>query len=401
MIKNKLKNGMKLLVEKRPSESVVVALQVNVGANNEDDGNRGISHFIEHMLFDGTSKRSSYEIGNEIERLGGELNAFTSHDRTVYYVVLPKKHFAVGLDVISDMIKNPKFSEEYIEKERRIIMDEANLTQDDPKFYQFILFLKNMYEKHPIRHPLYGYKETISRMSRNDILAYYNKYYVSNNMCLAIIGDVDAEIELIEKFFGSLKNKKLNRQLFTEEKAAVKSKTVVEQRKILHSYLVFGYKVPNRNDDDSYAIDVIRAILARGQSSKLFDELRIKRGLCYFVGGDNEAGLDYGYFTIYVGTDKKNIDEVVGIIRKEVIALRNVDKKLLDEAKTYIEGSFVISNEDPKKLAEHLLFWDNIDEKMKISDYAKKIKAVNRNDIINAARKYLGDNYVLAVVKQE
>ena len=401
MFKAKLKNGLSLLISKRKSGSVIVAAQVNVGANDEADDNRGISHFLEHMLFEGTKTRTSQEIANEIEKLGGELNAYTGHDRTVYYAVVPKKNFKTALEILSDIIKNPILDVKTIEKERKVILDEVNLTTDDPKFHQFVLFLKNLYKKHPIRHPLYGYKEIINKITRGDLMAYYNKFYVPNNISVAIVGDVKNEIKAAEQYFGRLKQKKLEKKLFLDEPAIRKPIMVEEQRKILQSYVVFGYKAPCRKDKDSYAFDVIRAVLAKGQSSRLFDELRTKRGLCYFVGGSYEAGLDYGYFAIYVGTDKKNINTVVNIIKKEIKSLLDVSKNDLDEAKTFIEGSFLIENENSRRLADTLLFLDYIDDKLDIKDYVKNIRNVTKEDIIKAAKSYFGKNYVLSIIKQD
>ena len=401
MFKAKLKNGLSLLISKRKSDSVIVAAQVNVGANDEIDSNRGISHFLEHMLFEGTKTRTSQEIANEIEKLGGELNAYTGHDRTVYYAVVPKKNFKIALEIISDIIKNPILDIKTIEKERKVILDEVNLTTDDPKFHQFVLFLKNLYKKHPIRHPLYGYKKIISKIARDDLMAYYNKFYVPNNISVAIVGDVQNVEKTAEKYFGQLKQKKLETKLFFDEPAIRKPVIAEEKRKILQSYIVFGYRAPCRKDKDSYAFDVIRAVLAKGQSSRLFDELRTKRGLCYFVGGSYEAGFDYGYFAIYVGTDKKNIGEVVNIIKKEIKSLLTISKNDLDEAKTFIEGSLLIDNENSRKLADTLLFLDYIDDKLDIKDYLKNIRNVTKEDIIKAAKSYFGENYVLSVIKQD
>lgn len=401
MQRKKLSNGIKVILEKRKSESIVMAIQVNTGANNEYDSNRGISHFTEHMLFEGTKKRTAYDISSSIEKVGGEINAFTSHDRTVYYSVIPKKHFCIALSILSDIIQNPKFDVKAIEKERKVIIDEVNLTLDDQKFYQFIFFLSHLYKKHPIRHPLYGYKETINSITKEDILDYYNKHYTANNIIIAIIGNIKDETKKINAAFSKLKAKKSERALFHDEPQTKQQETFTEKKDILHSYIGFGYKTPNRKHKDSYAIDIIQTILAKGQSSRLFNEIRTKRGLCYAVGSAMEAGLDYGYLMIYAGTDKKNIDMVVDIIKKEVKSLQNISNKEINEAKTLIEGSFIIENEDPKKLADTLIFWNSIDERFETKDYINKIKKVSRQDIIKAARKHLNENYLLTILSQK
>jgi len=400
MIRSKLKNGITLLFEERKSGSIVIALQVNVGSNNEDDSNKGISHFIEHMVFEGTKNRTPNEISNDIERLGGELNAYTSHDRTVFYTIVPKKYFDVGINVIADIIQNSDFNKKAIKKEKRVVIDEINLIHDDPKFYQFVFFLKHLYKKHPIMHPISGYKETINKLTRKGIINYYKKHYVPDNMIITVIGDVNDLEKKIKNKFENLKEGKIKRQLFFNEPLNERQETFTEERKISQSYLVFGYKVPYRTSKESYAVDIIRAVLAKGQSARLFNELRTKRGLCYIVGAHYESGLDYGYFSIFVGTDKKNIEIVVNIIKKEMKRLKKLNDKEIKEAKTFIEGSFVIENEDPKKLADNLLFWNQIDYKFKLDDYIKNIRKITREDIKNISNKYFGDNYLLTILKQ-
>ncbi|MBS3095512.1 insulinase family protein [Candidatus Woesearchaeota archaeon] len=401
MRKFKLSSGLNIMVEKRSSKSVVLAMQVNIGSIHESDNNRGISHFIEHMLFEGTKTRDAHDIANEIEKVGGEINAFTSHDRTLYYVIVPKKHFPQALSIISDIIQNPKFDPESIEKERKVILDEVNLTQDDPKFYQFVFFLRNLYKSSQLKHPLYGYKETITNISKEDIMQYYSRHYVLSNMALAIIGNVNIDEKMLENAFNNLNPDEHEKISLIQEPASSSPEKFIESRSILQSYLVFGYKAPKRNSDESYAADVIRAMLARGQSSRLFNELRTKRGLCYFVGGIYEASKNYGYFAIYVGTDKSNIDEVIRIIKQELDSLKSATNDEISEAKNFIEGSFMIENEDPKKLADTLLFWNSINENSSIKNYIKGIKKVKKKGIAAMLKNYFNENHLVAIISQE
>src|SRR3989344_965125 len=249
MRKFKLSSGLNIMVEKRSSKSVVLAMQVNIGSIHESDNNRGISHFIEHMLFEGTKTRDAHDIANEIEKVGGEINAFTSHDRTLYYVIVPKKHFPQALSIISDIIQNPKFDPESIEKERKVILDEVNLTQDDPKFYQFVFFLRNLYKSSQLKHPLYGYKETITNISKEDIMQYYSRHYVLSNMALSIIGNVNIDEKMLENAFNNLNPDEQEKISWFQEPPSQSPEKFIESRSILQSYLVFGYKAPKRNSD--------------------------------------------------------------------------------------------------------------------------------------------------------
>src|SRR3989338_4535568 len=157
MKKYKLKNGITLLYEKKPSKSAAVEIMVKVGSNYEDKRIRGISYFIEHMLFEGTKKRkTSLEISNEIEKLGGEMNAYTSNEVTAFFVKVLGKHFEKALDVLSDIIQNPLFDEKMVDKERKVLLKEINMVTDEPRFHQWILFTKTLFKKHPAKHPTYG-----------------------------------------------------------------------------------------------------------------------------------------------------------------------------------------------------------------------------------------------------
>ena len=191
MQKFKLKSGLTVIYLKKPGASVSVEVLVKVGSNNEKESELGISHFIEHMVFEATKKRgSSREIANQIEGIGGELNAYTSNERTCYYAKVPKKYFNRALDVISDILQNPLFREEDIEKQRKIILKEVGLVTDEPRFHQWVLFGKALFKKHPARNPAYGTVKTVKLMKKNQILNYYKKYYQPNNMVISVVGDV-------------------------------------------------------------------------------------------------------------------------------------------------------------------------------------------------------------------
>ena len=177
MHKYTLKNGLTLLFEKRATKTTAVEVTVKTGSNNESKKINGISHFIEHMLFEGTkTRKSSREIANEIEKLGGELNAYTSNERTAFFAKVLNKHFDKALEILSDIIKNPLFDKKNIEKERKVILKEINLVTDEPRFHQWILFQKTLFKKHPSKNPTYGTVEAVKTITKKDLLNYYHIY---------------------------------------------------------------------------------------------------------------------------------------------------------------------------------------------------------------------------------
>ena len=330
MQKYKLKNGITLIVDKNNSKSVAIEIMFKVGSNHESKELAGISHFLEHMLFEGTKKRStSREIANEIEKFGGEFNAYTTGDRTAFYIKIINKRFETALDILSDMVSNPLFDKKVIEKEKKVVLKEINMVTDDPRLHQWILFQKTLFDKHPAKNPTYGRVETVKKFDRSHVAGYYFAHYVPNNMIISIVGNVEKAKEKVEKFFSHLKPKKWQNRQILEEPLQKKIKKFVEKKRTLNSYLVLGYKTVPRLHKDSYALDVIASVLGRGQSGWMFDEIRNKRGLAYQVGVHNEAEMDYGMFAIYTGLDRKKIEYAQIIILQQLKRLEKIDNNKL------------------------------------------------------------------------
>ncbi|MBI2667727.1 insulinase family protein, partial [Candidatus Woesearchaeota archaeon] len=319
-------------------------------------------------------------------------------EATVYFITIPRKHFDTALDILADMLQNPMFDPKIIEKERKVILEEINLHTDDPKVYQWILFLKNLYEKHPTKNPIYGYRESMASITKNDILEYYNKYYHPNNMIISVVGNINNPLNKIKKSFNNKRNKEEIKKISVEEPKN-RYNIAKEKRKIMHSYLVLGYKVPNRSNKEFYALEVIRGVLGRGQSGKLFNEIRTKRGLAYMVSIVHNSSLDYGYFAVYVGMDKKNIEIVKELILKELNNLKNINNKDMEDAKTYLEGNYLLENEDNRKEAINLADWEMIKDYSLANKYIKNIKRVTKKDIIKVVEEYLNEKYTLITIE--
>lgn len=397
----KLKNGLTVIIEPRKRKTTAIQITVNTGSNNETKGIHGISHFIEHMVFTATkNKASATEISNEIEAVGGELNAATSNERTFYYVKSLYKHFDKALNVLSDIILNPLFKKENIGKERRVILDEVRLVTDEPRFHQWIFFQKNIFKKIKAKNPIYGVRSEIRRMSRKDILRYYKKYYVPGNTVIVVVGNTKGVLAKIKKAFKDFKGKSPARQKEVKEPA---NKRIVakEKRRTFQSYMVLGYKTVKRKHQDSYVFDVIRAILAKGQSGKLFEEIRTKRSLAYEIGVNHEAGVKYGFFAVYLGTQKKNINKVRDIILGEFKKLKNITAKELKQAKDHIEGTYTLQIEDNQRMADTISFWHFVGDIKLTYDYVKNIRKVTKKDVARVVDKYLNDRYCLSVIEQK
>src|SRR3989338_6554068 len=399
---NELKNGITIIFNKIPSKSAAVEITFKVGSNNESKKISGISHFLEHMLFEGTKKRaSSREIANEIEKYGGEFNAYTSGDRTSFFIKIINKKFEKALEILSDMVANPLFSKKTIEKEKQVVLKEINMVTDDPRLHQWILFHKTLFDKHPAKNPTYGNVETVKNFERSHILDFYNSHYIPNNTIISVVGNVENAKKKIERYFGNLEPKKAVKRKIITELPQTKIKKFVEKRKTFNSYMVLGYKTVPRLHKESYAFEVISSVLGRGQSGWVFDEIRNKRGLAYQVGVDNEHESDYGLFAVYTNLDKNKIEKAKGIILDQFRRLEKIGEKDLEEAKTYIEGNHALQMEDNFHKADTFAVWETIKDARLENEYIKNIKKVSIGDIKRVSRKYLNDKYTLVVIEQE
>jgi len=402
MKKYKLKNGITVLFEKNYSKSVCVEVLFKVGSNFESENLAGISHFLEHMLFEGTENREdSKKIANEIERYGGEFNAYTTGERTAFFIKIINKRFDIALEILSDIIANPLFTKKNIDKEKHVILKEINMVTDDPRLHQWILFQKTLFEKHPAKNPTYGTVNSVKNFDRKHVSDYYYSHYIPNNMVISIVGNVANIKQKVQHYFGNLKPRKAIKRKHVKEPLQKNVKKFVEEKITMNSYMVLGYKTVPRIHKDSYVFDVITAILGRGQSGWIFDEIRNKRGLAYQVGVNSENETDYGIFAVYAGLDKKNIEKAKAIILHEFRRLMDISEKDMEEGKTYIEGNHTLEMEDNFHHSDNLAFWETIKDAKLAEDYLENIRNVTVKDIKRVTRKYLNDKYTLVVIKQK
>ncbi|PIZ51428.1 hypothetical protein COY27_03495 [Candidatus Woesearchaeota archaeon CG_4_10_14_0_2_um_filter_33_13] len=398
MQKEVLNNGLTVLYQHKPGNSVVIEVMVASGSNNEAKNEKGISHFIEHMLFEGTEKRpTNLLISNEIEKIGGEFNAYTTNERTCYYIKVLKKHFLTAVDVLSDIILNPSFKDKDLKREKGIVLKEIDLVNDEPRFYQWDLLQKNMFVNHPAKNPVYGDKKVIKNLSREQVLEYFNRHYVAKNMVLSIVGDIKEWKKEIRKKFAKLPSgKTLPIKVIEPESRTNKSCKI--KKKIVNTYLILGFKTVPRTHPHSYVLEVINSILGRGQSGRMFTEIRAKKGLAYDVGTQNINEITFGYFAAYATIEKSKIDQVKRLIFQEIEKLKDLQEQDLKEAKDYLEGSYLLDLEDGQKVADQILFWEQAKQANEIRTYLQRIKLVTINDIKTVINKYF-QHHVFVLVE--
>ena len=374
---------MTILFEKRNVPVVSVAFSVRHGGIHEDVKEKGISHFIEHMLYKGTSKRTHKQIGEEIEGNGGELNGFTSETVTSYWCRMPSKHLDIALDVLGDLIKNPLFDEKELEKERKVIFEEIKMYKDNPRLHVFQEIQEALYDG-TLGMNLAGTFETMKKINREKMVKKFREVYTPDNLILIVVGNADFNkiVKFAEENFGNQKGK------IPQQKFNLKNKTKIEKRKgIDQANLVFAYHVPLAGSKKSYAAMGLSTLMAGGFSSRLFDEIREKRNLAYAVKGDSSINKEFAFNYIYVGTTKENVEKVKKIILEEFEKVqKDLTEKELQQVKDQIIGNYQIGMEDSQRQMVNLLFAEVNGKAEEFYDFEKNISAVKLKDIQNLAK---------------
>ena len=379
-----LKNGLTIIFEKRNLPVISVAIAVRGGGINEIASERGISHYVEHMLFKGTPTRNAKKIAEEIEKNGGDLNGFTEEEITAYFCKMPSKHLYTALKVLTDMIKNPLFDKKEMEKERKVIFEEIKMIKDTPSLYVLDAIQKLLYSG-ILEIPLIGTINTMNSIDKKKILGKFESLYQPNNIILAVVGDADFKkiVDFAERNFGNKRGK------VGESKFLLTDGSKIEKRKgIDQANLIFAYHVPLANDKKNYAAQLLNVLMAGGMSSRLFSEIREKRNLAYAVKGNTNIHKEFAYNLIYVGTMKGNVGLVKKIILDEFEKVaKNLTEKELNESKEQLRGNYQISMEDSRMHMVNLLYSEIEGNAKKFYEFEKKINEVKLKDVKELADK--------------
>ncbi|VVB82752.1 Peptidase M16 inactive domain protein [uncultured archaeon] len=378
-----LKNGMTIIFEKRNLPIVSVVFGIRNGGVNETISEKGISHFIEHMLYKGTPKRNSRKIAEDIEKHGGELNGFTDETITAFWCKMPSKHLSLALDVLSDMIKHPKFDEIELEKERKVIFEEIKMRRDSPTTYVLDSIQKELYNG-TLGENLIGTYETMKAIDRKKLVKKFEQVYRPNNMILGIVGDADFDeiVKFAEKNFEKKKGK------VPKVKFSLANSSKIEKRKgVDQANIVFAYHVPVSTDKQSYTAEVLGTLMAGGMSSRLFHEIRDKRNLAYSVRGDSNITKYFAYNVIYVGTTKENVEKVKKLILEEFTKVsQELTEGELNQVKEQIIGNYHLSMEDSQAQLINLLLNEIDGNAGDFYEFGKKINLVKLKDVKKMAK---------------
>ena len=404
----KISNGMTVAFDKMSEiDSVIVQVSVPVGSQNELREEGGISHFLEHMAFKGTEKRTYKQLAEEVDNVGGVTNACTSKEYTIYYIKTLKKDVEMIFDILSDMLFHSSYPQEEIEKERGVILQEKAMYEDDPSSVNEDLFYLKAYGDTSFGRSIIGTTENIKRFDRDDFLNYRAKNYKINEMIIGVCGNIEENTikELAEKYFGHHKiaNKEYQRESVKYVGGSeVKFKNDLEQIKFSLGFEGNVKKFMNISDEDLkkyYAMKVGAMILGSGMSSRLFQEIREKRGLVYYVHTLTETTPDTSLFMVNAGFSPDKIHEFVPALKNEVLTItKYISDDEMNRAINQYEAGLKMSNEKSSirvnKMTGNLMLYGRIiesDEIMKI------VKGLTKQDIMNTMDEILSGKPTLAV----
>jgi len=399
--KSRLPNGIRVLTEPIPQfSSATIGIWVENGSRFESPTQNGISHFLEHMLFKGTERRTAFEVAEEIESLGGSLNAFTGREVTCYHAKVLSEHLPIAVDVLSDIFLHSTFPEEEIERERTVVLAEISEVEDSPDQYVQVLFDERFWPDDPLSRPICGTAETVSGMSRADFVAFVQERYRPDRVVISAAGGVDHDwlVDEVGKRFGHLGGT-ANRP--AEGLPAPALQLGVHQKPLEQVQMMLGMPGLSAVDEERYAAFVLNTALGDGMSSRLFQEVREKRGKAYSIYSYFDSFSNTGSFGIYAALRADSIAEVVEIVRAELAKLERegLPPDELERAKNQIKGGMLLSLESTaarmRRLAiNEIYFGRNIEP----HEVAASISAVSSDDVLAMAGRLFRDGRMAAAL---
>ncbi len=373
--------------------TVSLGIWWKTGGRFEDKSNNGISHFLEHMLFKGTSRRSAYDIAREIDAVGGTLNAFTGKETTCLYARVLKKDMDTALDVLADMCKQSAFKEEDIEKEKYVVAQEIKMIDDNPEEYVYDLFNSTYFSGHPLGMSILGTQGNVEGFTKKGLVKHFARYYRPQNLVITATGriDHDAFVRKVEALFDMTRP---DVEVKAIERPRPRPGIHFYDKDLEHAYLCIGTRGVSQMDERRYPLYVLNALLGGSMSSHLFQEIREKRGLVYNIYSYVNCYYDTGTFGISTSTSQESVEEVVSLIKKEIVRIR--DKGITDAelsfSKQHIKGNLFISLESSEsrmgRLAKNEIYFGSY---IPFKDTVHSIDRITKSDVNEMGRFIFSD----------
>ena len=395
----RLPNGLTVVSETMPRvETVSVGAYVNVGTRNEEAAENGVSHFLEHMAFKGTARRDAAAIAREIENVGGHLNAYTAREQTAYYAKVLKEDTGLAVDIIGDILTHSVFAPEEVERERGVILQEIGQANDTPDDIIFDHFQTAAFPDQPMGRPVLGTEDTVKAMTRDGLAGYMRRHYGPQRMVIAGAGALEHEqlLDLVQQHFADLPVA----DALTEEPARYTGGEFREERDLDQIHIVLGFPSVAHREPDYYPTQLLSVLLGGGMSSRLFQEIREKRGLVYSIYSFASPHRDGGMFAIYAGTGEEEAKELVPVTLDELIRVqRDVTAEELARAKAQLRASLLMSLESTGSRCEQLARQLHIyGRTVPVEEIKQRIAAVTIEQVQDAAARAFRGRPTLAAL---
>jgi predicted Zn-dependent peptidase len=390
--KSTLRNGVRVITESMPAfRSASIGIWADVGSAAESAERRGISHLVEHMLFKGTQRRSARQIAEEMDGIGGNLNAFTDKETTCYYAKVMDQHLPMAVDVLTDMFLNSKFEPDDLAKEQKVVLEEIKMYDDSPDELIHDLFIQTMWNGSNLGAPTIGFADTVTKLTPDDLRAHMKRHYAPNSVVVAAAGNVDhdAVVDLFADAFSTFQG---TCELPVPESPPTTPNTLFHKKDSEQAYVVLGTRGLSVRDDRRYVLTVLDTILGGGMSSRLFQEIREKRGLVYTVYSFQAAYRGAGLFAVYAGTSPETVRECVSVIGEQFAAIREqrVTDSELRLAKEHIKGSLTLSLESTSSRMIRLGRSEfSLGRHLTTEEIERKVDAVTPDEVQTLAQELL------------
>jgi len=356
IVREVLGNGLRLLTESMPHvRSISVGVWLTRGSRHEPEEWSGIAHFVEHMLFKGTANRSAEDIAQEIDSIGGQLDAFTAKEYASYYIKVLDEHLPRALDVLSDVVLHPAFDADDIEREKKVILEEIKMVEDTPDDLVHELFTQSFWEGHPLGRPILGSREAVEALTQEALRDYFRRAYTANNLVISAVGNLEHSRvrTLVENVFSGIA---ADGDVAIDRAPVVAPRFAVRNKDLEQSHICLGTAGYSQGHDDRYVSYVLNTLLGGSMSSRLFQNVREKRGLAYAVFSGLSAYRDAGALTIYAGCASEAVGEVIDLTVEELRGIKAspAPEAELRRAKDHLKGSLMLSLENTASRMSHL-----------------------------------------------
>jgi predicted Zn-dependent peptidase len=401
VVREVLGNGLRLITETMPHvRSVTIGVWLTRGSRHETDDRGGIAHFVEHMLFKGTDTRTAEDIAQAIDSIGGQLDAFTAKEYASYYIKVLDEHVPLAVDLLTDIVRRPAFAADEIEREKKVILEEIKMVEDTPDDLVHELFTQHFWEGHPLARPILGSPETVEALNRDTILGYFGGAYVAPNIVISAAGNLDhARVrDLVQKAFGDLS---ATGEVLGENAPRVSPQVVTRTKDLEQSHLCLGTNSYPQSHADRYVSYILNTVLGGSMSSRLFQNIREKRGLAYSVFSGLSAYRDAGNITIYAGCANEAVGEVVDLCVEELRGMKRspVSDSELRRAKDHLKGSLMLSLENTASRMSHLARQEIYFERhFGLDETLAGVEAVSADDILRVATDLFSNGSLAATV---